>query len=49
MRAFDDAVQGHFMWTFRNELEDRWNYVISYDNGWLDANNEAPAAAEFLQ
>lgn len=50
IRAFDDAVQGHFLWTFRNELEDRWNYVTAFDKGWLNADNPYPsAAAEFLQ
>ena len=23
------------MWTFRNELEPRWNYITAYDNGWI--------------
>jgi len=49
IRAFDDAVQGHFLWTFRNELEDRWNYVTAFDKGWLNANNEYPSSSEFLQ
>lgn len=42
--AMDDMVQGNFLWTFRNELEDRWSYVHAYDKGWIN-----PAAAEFLQ
>uniref|UniRef100_A0A7S3SUH7 Glycoside hydrolase family 5 domain-containing protein n=1 Tax=Strombidinopsis acuminata TaxID=141414 RepID=A0A7S3SUH7_9SPIT len=41
---FDENVQGHFLWTFRNELEPRWNYVTSYDNGWTKRS-----AATFLQ
>ena len=32
---FNWAVQGHFMWTVRNELEERWNYIDSYDKGWI--------------
>jgi len=36
--AWDEIVDGHFMWTFRNELEPRWNYITAYDNGWLTSN-----------
>jgi len=32
---FNWAVEGHFMWTVRNELEPRWNYIDSYDKGWI--------------
>lgn len=32
---FNDYVDGHFMWTVRNELEPRWNYIDSYDKGWI--------------
>ena len=42
------AVEGHFMWTVRNELEPRWNYITSYDNGWI--KNKMPKTPEtFLQ
>jgi len=34
-QVFEDHVQGTFLWTARNELEDRWNYVTAYDKGWL--------------
>lgn len=34
-KVFDDHIQGQFLWTARNELEDRWNYVNAYDKGWL--------------
>ena len=27
------------MWTVRNELEPRWNYVTAYDNGWVKNNS----------
>ena len=33
--AFDQLVEAHFMWTFRNEIEDRWSYPNSYDKGWI--------------
>ena len=35
MDIFNDNVEGHFMWTVRNELEPRWEYVTSYDAGWI--------------
>ena len=35
MDIFNGTVQGHFMWTVRNELEPRWNYIESYDKGWI--------------
>jgi len=47
LRAFDDLVQGQFLWTFRNELEDKWNYVNAYDKGWLNPANPVPASVEY--
>jgi len=47
MDIFNDNVEGHFMWTVRNELEPRWNYVTSYDKGWI--KNKTPAAEQVLQ
>jgi len=41
--VFDEYVQGHFLWTMRNELEDRWSFVNSYDKGWLDFSPFEPA------
>ena len=43
---FNWSVQGHFMWTVRNELEPRWNYIDSYDKGWIV---NAPQAEDFTQ
>eukprot|EP01029_Cantina_marsupialis_P029199 TRINITY_DN779931_c0_g1_i1.p1 TRINITY_DN779931_c0_g1~~TRINITY_DN779931_c0_g1_i1.p1 ORF type:complete len:444 (-),score=106.18 TRINITY_DN779931_c0_g1_i1:500-1831(-) len=37
LSIFDDLVEGHFFWTYRNEIEERWNYQIAYDNGWIKA------------
>ena len=42
---FNENVDAHFIWTVRNELEPRWNYIDSYDNGWI--KNQAPT--EFSQ
>ena len=33
--TFNENVEAHFMWTVRNELEPRWNYITAYDNGWV--------------
>ena len=41
MQAFDDLVEGQFLWNFRNELEPRWNYVTAYDNGWISQSNKS--------
>jgi glucan 1,3-beta-glucosidase len=52
MYIFNDAVDGHFMWTARNELEERWNYVSAYDKGWIknsDATNPDAGAFTFTQ
>lgn len=38
MTIFNENVEGHFMWTVRNELEPRWNYISSYDLGWINQN-----------
>ena len=35
MASFDKYLDGSFMWTAHNELEDRWSYINSYDKGWL--------------
>lgn len=48
LRAFDDMVEGHFLWTFRNELEDKWSYVNAYDKGWLNRDSPLPQES-FLQ
>ena len=46
MYILNENVAGHFLWTARNELEDRWNYVTSYDNGWIK-NSPATEGANF--
>ena len=49
--VMDDLVQGMFMWTFRNELEERWSYPQSYDKGWIKRSSFPPQKdpEEFLQ
>ena len=46
MYIFNANVAGHFMWTARNELEERWNYITAYDNGWIK-NSPATEGANF--
>jgi len=45
IEAFDDNVAGHFLWTFRNELEPRWSYKLAYDAGWIKHQD----SVKFLQ
>ena len=34
IKTFDRFAEAHFMWNFRTELEPKWSYVESYDEGW---------------
>jgi hypothetical protein len=38
MWILNDNVDGHFLWTVRNELEERWEYKAAYDAGWIKNN-----------
>lgn len=33
--SMNDYVQGHFLWTYHNELEEKWSYKEAYDRGWI--------------
>jgi len=44
--VYDRIVKAQFIWTFRNELEPKWNFVQAYDKGWL---NKYRNQASFLQ
>ena len=46
--AFNENAQAQFFWTVRNELEPRWSYVQSYDNGWIK-NKSSDKSEVFLQ
>jgi len=35
MYILNENVAGHFLWTARNELEERWSYPQAYDAGWI--------------
>jgi len=37
---YDANIQGHIMWTFRNELETRWNYLEAYKQGLIPSSDE---------
>ena len=43
---FNWAVEGHFMWTVRNELEPRWEYTRSYDAGWIKNKDSVDVAIQ---
>jgi len=43
---FNYNTEAHFMWTVRNELEPRWNYITSYDNGWI---KNKPVVEQLIQ
>lgn len=34
LEVFNQYAEAHIMWNFRTELEPKWSYVESYDNGW---------------
>jgi len=35
MNVLNYSSQAQFLWTARNEIEPRWNYVQAYDKGWI--------------
>ena len=36
LEVFDNNTDAHFMWTARTEFEDKWSYVKSWDNMWIN-------------
>jgi hypothetical protein len=48
MDTFDKHVNASFMWTAHNEIEPRWDYIKSYDNGWINRNPQSETKLEFL-
>jgi hypothetical protein len=34
-------MDAQFIWNFRTELEDRWDYIRAYDRGWLNRKTQA--------
>lgn len=39
MSIFNQNVDAHFLWTARNELEEKWNYISAFDKGWIKNND----------
>jgi glucan 1,3-beta-glucosidase len=37
--AFDEFVDGQFIWTAHNEIETKWDYIRAYDKGFLNQDN----------
>ena len=35
MSSYNKYLDAHIMWTARNEIEERWSYIQSYDKGWI--------------
>lgn len=44
--AFEKNLQGSFMWTAHNEIVPKWDYVKSWDYGWI--NKTAVADEQFI-
>jgi len=44
MNTIHNHYNSSFMWTARNEIEEKWSYKRAYDIGWLNltAVDEAP-------
>ena len=40
LEVFNQYAEAHIMWNFRTELEPKWSYVESYDNGWTYPKKE---------
>jgi len=36
LQHYNDNLQGQFIWTGHNEIEQRWDYIKAYDLGWLN-------------
>ena len=36
MDTFNDHSDSYFMWTARNEIEDKWSFINAFDKGWID-------------
>jgi len=57
VETIDKYYNASFMWTARNQIEEKWDYMRAYDLGWFKAKKEPEVgiatvetdAAEFLQ
>lgn len=48
LQAFNEKIDGHFLWTAHNEIEDKWSYMNAFDLGWIDQSQSAEGKA-FIQ
>lgn len=45
VQFIDDNFDASFMWTAHNEIDFKWDYIRTYDEGWFNAlkKNKSPA------
>lgn len=43
--SYDKHIQGQFLWTAKNEIEARWDYIRAWDMGWLNTT-EVPESQQ---
>jgi glucan 1,3-beta-glucosidase len=36
LETYNENLQGQFIWTGHNEIEEKWDYIKAYDLGWLN-------------
>ena len=41
MASFDKHLNGTFLWTAHNEIEEKWDYLRAWDLGWIQRSEEA--------
>lgn len=35
LETFNSKIDAQFLWTARNEIEDKWSYINAWDRGWI--------------
>lgn len=40
VQFIDDYFESSFMWTAHNEIDFKWDYVKTFDEGWFDGLNK---------
>ena len=49
LKAMDENLGAHFLWTAHNEIEAKWDYVRAWDLGWINRTEVAnPLAPETM-
>jgi hypothetical protein len=56
LNTFNSKIDAQFLWTARNEIEDKWSYINAWDLGWLkqpvaskSKKTKAPVVEKFIQ